>query len=129
MCSPSSLTMLHKFITFVFIAGFSQENVTALSYPLKDSGTVGNLNSSRVHVLGGFENGLQSSDRTNEHKTSFPKVPEFVTQLYPSHTGKGETFKGKKSITTHFLKGKGKDLVILAQTMFLCFFKMASVYV
>ena len=50
MCSPSSLTMLHKLITSVFIAGFAQDNVTALSYPLKDSGTIGNLNSSRFNV-------------------------------------------------------------------------------
>ena len=66
----------------------------------------------------------------DEHKTSFPKVPEFVTQLYLSHVGKGETFKGNKnSITTHFLKGEGNDLLILAQTIFLCFLKMAFVYV
>ena len=39
-----------KLITSVFIAGFAQDNDTALSYPLKDSGTIGNLNSSRFNV-------------------------------------------------------------------------------
>ena len=78
-----------EFIFLIVIAVFAKENFATVSYPLKDSG--------------------QRSNK--EQKTSFPSVPEIVTATYPSRAEDGETFKGNKtgSISTHYLKGKGKN--------------------